>query len=130
MPQFFVPRNARERQAKRAWSSEGKRVLATATIKLLASNHVPPNLRSGEFGIGQHILRPRFGYHRLQYRGHATVYQALVDRSKWCREGLETASRRRGEKWPAGRCLMRSIDLGLPPMLRVNTQFLTFFGRR
>src|SRR3974377_930547 len=27
-------------------------------------------------------------------------------------------------------CLLRSIDLGLPPMLRVRTQFLTFFGRR
>lgn len=76
----------------------------------MASNHVPPNLRSGEFGIGQHILRPRFGYgfncavvfdpandvlfaamiqrmanpdnHSLQYRGHATVYQVLVDPSK------------------------------------------------
>ena len=114
----------------------GKRILAAATIKLMASNHLPPNLLTGEFGIGQHILRPGFGYgfncavvfdpaeaglpdgkgtffwdgaagtwfwvdpandvvfvamiqrmsnpdnHSLQYRGHATVYQALVDPSK------------------------------------------------
>jgi len=33
-------------------------------------------------------------------------------------------------EWPTGRRPIRSIDLGLPPMLRVNTQFLTFFGRR
>jgi len=114
----------------------GKRVLAPATIKLMASNHLPANLLTGEFGIGQHIMRPGFGYgfncavvfdppeagmtdgkgtffwdgaagtwfwvdptndvvfvamiqrmihpdnHSLQYRGHATVYQALVDPGK------------------------------------------------
>ena len=114
----------------------GKRILAPATIKLMASNHLPANLLTGEFGIGQHVMRPGFGYgfncavifdpaeaglpdgkgtffwdgaagtwfwvdpandvvfvamiqrmthpdnHSLQYRGHATVYQALVDPSK------------------------------------------------
>ena len=41
---------------------EGKRVLAPATVKLMGSNHLPANLLTGEFGIGQHILRPGFGY--------------------------------------------------------------------
>jgi CubicO group peptidase (beta-lactamase class C family) len=41
---------------------EGKRVLAPATVKLMSSNHLPANLLTGEFGIGQHIMRPGFGY--------------------------------------------------------------------
>ena len=41
---------------------EGTRVLAPATVKLMASNHLPANLLTGEFGIGQHIMRPGFGY--------------------------------------------------------------------
>ena len=41
---------------------DGKRVLAPSTVKLLASNHLPANLLTGEFGIGQHIMRPGFGY--------------------------------------------------------------------
>lgn len=114
----------------------GQRVLAPATVKLMSSNHLPENLLTGEFGIGQHIMRPGFGYgfncavvydptaaslpdgkgtffwdgaagtffwvdptndvvfvamiqrmlhpdnHRLQYRAHASVYQALVDPAK------------------------------------------------
>jgi CubicO group peptidase (beta-lactamase class C family) len=113
-----------------------KRVLAPATVKLMTSNHLPQNLLTGEFGIGQHVMRPGFGYgfncavvfdppdagsplgkgtffwdgaagtwfwvdptndivfvamiqrmlghdnHSLQYRSHATVYQALIDPSK------------------------------------------------
>jgi CubicO group peptidase (beta-lactamase class C family) len=39
-----------------------KRVLAPSTVKLMASNHLPENLLTGEFGIGQHIMRPGFGY--------------------------------------------------------------------
>jgi CubicO group peptidase (beta-lactamase class C family) len=115
---------------------EGKRILAPATVKLMTSNHLPANLLTGEFGIGQHIMRPGFGYgfncavvfdppeaalpdgkgtffwdgaagtwfwvdpsndivfvamiqrmgghdnHSLEYRSHATVYQALVDPAK------------------------------------------------
>jgi CubicO group peptidase (beta-lactamase class C family) len=115
---------------------EGKRILAPATVKLMTSNHLPANLLTGEFGIGQHMMRPGFGYgfncavvfdppeatlpdgkgtffwdgaagtwfwvdptndivfvamiqrmgghdnHSLEYRSHATVYQALVDPSK------------------------------------------------
>jgi CubicO group peptidase (beta-lactamase class C family) len=40
----------------------GRRVLAPATVKLMASNHLPANLLTGEFGIGEHIMRPGFGY--------------------------------------------------------------------
>ena len=41
---------------------EDKRILAPATVKLMTSNHLPSNLLTGEFGIGQHIMRPGFGY--------------------------------------------------------------------
>jgi CubicO group peptidase (beta-lactamase class C family) len=41
---------------------DGKRILAPATVKLMASNHLPENLLTGAFGIGQHIMRPGFGY--------------------------------------------------------------------
>ena len=115
---------------------DGKRVLAPATVTLMTSNHLPAGLLTGEFGIGQHVMRPGFGYgfncavvfdpaeavlpdgkgtffwdgaagtwfwvdptneivfvgviqrmtshdnHSLEYRSHATVYQALVDPSK------------------------------------------------
>lgn len=39
-----------------------KRILAPATVKLMASNHLRADLLTGEFGIGQHIMRPGFGY--------------------------------------------------------------------
>jgi CubicO group peptidase (beta-lactamase class C family) len=39
-----------------------KRILAPSTVKLMASNHLPENLLTGEFGIGQHVMRPGFGY--------------------------------------------------------------------
>jgi CubicO group peptidase (beta-lactamase class C family) len=41
---------------------EGKRVLAPATVKLMTSNHLPAEILTGQFGIGQHIMRPGFGY--------------------------------------------------------------------
>jgi CubicO group peptidase (beta-lactamase class C family) len=41
---------------------DGHRILAPATVKLMTSNHLPANLLTGEFGIGQHIMRPGFGY--------------------------------------------------------------------
>ncbi len=41
---------------------DGKRILAPATVALMTSNHLPANLLTGEFGIGQHIMRPGFGY--------------------------------------------------------------------
>jgi CubicO group peptidase (beta-lactamase class C family) len=41
---------------------EGKRILAPSTVRLMTSNHLPVNLLTGEFGIGQHVMRPGFGY--------------------------------------------------------------------
>jgi CubicO group peptidase (beta-lactamase class C family) len=41
---------------------DGKRVLAPATVKLMTSNHLPAGLLTGEWGIGQHVMRPGFGY--------------------------------------------------------------------
>jgi CubicO group peptidase (beta-lactamase class C family) len=41
---------------------DGKRILSPATVNLMTSNHLPENLLTGEFGIGQHIMRPGFGY--------------------------------------------------------------------
>ncbi len=40
----------------------GKRILAPATVKLMSSNHLSPALLTGEFGIGQSIMRRGFGY--------------------------------------------------------------------
>ena len=41
---------------------DGARVLSPATVKLMRSNHLPPSLTTGEFGIGSQIMRPGFGY--------------------------------------------------------------------
>jgi CubicO group peptidase (beta-lactamase class C family) len=40
----------------------GVRILSPATVKLMTSNHVPAAVLTGEWGIGQHIMRPGFGY--------------------------------------------------------------------
>jgi CubicO group peptidase (beta-lactamase class C family) len=41
---------------------DGKRILSPATVKLMTSNHLPASLLTGEWGIGQHVMRPGFGY--------------------------------------------------------------------
>jgi CubicO group peptidase (beta-lactamase class C family) len=41
---------------------DGVRILAPATVRLMSSNHVPPGLLTGEFGVGAQQLRPGFGY--------------------------------------------------------------------
>ncbi|HEX4005575.1 MAG TPA: serine hydrolase domain-containing protein [Acidobacteriaceae bacterium] len=41
---------------------EGQRVLAPATVHLMTTNKLPENLLTGQFGIGQHVMRPGFGY--------------------------------------------------------------------
>jgi CubicO group peptidase (beta-lactamase class C family) len=41
---------------------DGRRILAPATVKLMTSNHLPTEILTGQFGIGQHIMRPGFGY--------------------------------------------------------------------
>ncbi len=40
----------------------GLRILAPSTVKLMTSNHVPPELLTGQYGIGLQTLRPGFGY--------------------------------------------------------------------
>ncbi len=39
-----------------------QRILAPSTVKLMGSNHLPASLLTGEWGIGQHVMRPGFGY--------------------------------------------------------------------
>ena len=41
---------------------DGTRVLAPATVTLMSSNHLPPSLTTGQFGIGAQTMRPGFGY--------------------------------------------------------------------
>lgn len=41
---------------------DGKRLLSPATVKLMSSNHLPPELLTGEFHIGAQVMRPGFGY--------------------------------------------------------------------
>jgi CubicO group peptidase (beta-lactamase class C family) len=40
----------------------GKRILAPASVKLMTSNHLPPSLLTGEYGIGAQQMRAGFGY--------------------------------------------------------------------
>jgi CubicO group peptidase (beta-lactamase class C family) len=41
---------------------DGKRILAPATVKLMSSNHLPPELLTGQYGIGLQQMRAGFGY--------------------------------------------------------------------
>ncbi|MGA8741679.1 MAG: serine hydrolase domain-containing protein [Terracidiphilus sp.] len=41
---------------------DGKRILSPSTVKLMTSNHVPSELLTGKFGIGNAVMRPGFGY--------------------------------------------------------------------
>jgi CubicO group peptidase (beta-lactamase class C family) len=41
---------------------EGARILAPPTVRLMSSNHLYPNLMTGQFGIGLQHIRPGFGY--------------------------------------------------------------------
>jgi len=41
---------------------DGARILSPATVKLMTSNHLGANLLTGEWGVGQHVMRPGFGY--------------------------------------------------------------------
>ncbi len=40
----------------------GVRILSPASVQLMSTNHLAPNLLTGEFGIGPHVMRPGFGY--------------------------------------------------------------------
>ena len=51
---------------------DGKRILSPATVKLMTSNHLPPELLTGEFGIG--LQRDAAGiWVRLQLRGDHSI---------------------------------------------------------
>lgn len=41
---------------------DGQRILSPATVHLMTTNKLPDNLLTGQFGIGQHVMRPGFGY--------------------------------------------------------------------
>ena len=41
---------------------DGKRILAPASVKLMATNHLAPELLTGQYGIGLAQMRPGFGY--------------------------------------------------------------------
>ena len=40
----------------------GKRILAPASVRLMTTNHLQPDLLTGKFGIGLQQMRPGFGY--------------------------------------------------------------------
>jgi CubicO group peptidase (beta-lactamase class C family) len=40
----------------------GVRILSPASVKLMTQNHVPAGVLTGQWGIGQHVMRPGFGY--------------------------------------------------------------------
>jgi CubicO group peptidase (beta-lactamase class C family) len=41
---------------------DGTRILAPPTVKLMSSNHLYPNLMTGQFSVGLQRMRPGFGY--------------------------------------------------------------------
>jgi CubicO group peptidase (beta-lactamase class C family) len=41
---------------------DGVRILAPATVQLMTSNHLAPNLMTGEFSIGPETIRPGMGW--------------------------------------------------------------------
>jgi CubicO group peptidase (beta-lactamase class C family) len=41
---------------------DGVRVLSPASVRLMSSNHLLPHLLTGEFRIGQQVMRPGLGY--------------------------------------------------------------------
>ncbi len=41
---------------------DGRRILASSTVKLMTTNHVPAELLTGKFAIGNAVMRPGFGY--------------------------------------------------------------------
>ena len=41
---------------------DGARILSPGTVRLMTSNHLRPVQLTGQFGIGQSVMRPGFGY--------------------------------------------------------------------
>jgi CubicO group peptidase (beta-lactamase class C family) len=41
---------------------DGQRILSPAAVRLMTTNKLPRSLLTGKFGIGEHVMRPGFGY--------------------------------------------------------------------
>ncbi len=41
---------------------DGTRILAPSTVRLMTSNHLPPELLTGQYHIGMQVMRPGMGY--------------------------------------------------------------------
>ncbi len=57
---------------------DGVRILSPATVQLMTSNHLPPELLSGKYGIGLQQMRPGFGY---GYNGAVVFNPAMANLS-------------------------------------------------
>lgn len=57
---------------------DGVRILSPATVKLMTSNHLAPELLTGKFGIGMQQMRPGFGY---GYNGAVIFNPAMANLS-------------------------------------------------
>ena len=42
--------------------ANGKRLLSPSSVALMSANHLPEKLLTGQYGIGQHFMRPGFGF--------------------------------------------------------------------
>ncbi|MGB6975678.1 MAG: serine hydrolase domain-containing protein [Terracidiphilus sp.] len=57
---------------------DGVRILSPATVRLMTSNHLAPELLTGQFGIGMQQMRPGFGY---GYNGAVVFNPAMANLS-------------------------------------------------
>jgi CubicO group peptidase (beta-lactamase class C family) len=57
---------------------DGVRILSPATVSLMTSNHLTPELLTGKFGIGMQQMRPGFGY---GYNGAVVFNPAMANLS-------------------------------------------------
>ncbi|HUX43788.1 MAG TPA: serine hydrolase domain-containing protein [Terracidiphilus sp.] len=57
---------------------DGVRILSPATVKLMTSNHLPPELLTGKYSIGYQKMRPGFGY---GFNGAVVFNPAMADLS-------------------------------------------------
>ena len=82
----------------------GKRLLAPATVKLMSSNHLPPNLLTGEFRIGYQVMRPGLRL-RLQLRcGLRSAARQICRRAKGRSSGMARPEHGSGSIRPTMLC--------------------------
>src|ERR1700722_20064960 len=65
----------------------GVRIISPESVALMSANHLAPNLLTGEFGIGTHVMRAGFGY------GY-NITARLCSTRRWrgCRTGRANTS--------------------------------------